>query len=92
MSTVLLSSHRKMSFEHILSDAICLFCFCVVFLNIFTLNQIYILKLVWPKVLIVSHFFTKTYVVFVLSFYGPVNPTVMSSAISLHNHTFTGRA
>ena len=32
-------------------------------------------------------------VLFVLRFYGPVNPMgVMSSAVSLPNHTFTGQA
>ena len=30
--------------------------------------------------------------VFVLRFYGPVNNGVMSSAVSLPNHTFTGQA
>ena len=29
---------------------------------------------------------------FVLRFYGPVNPMSMSSAVSLPNHTFTGQA
>ena len=30
--------------------------------------------------------------VFVLRFYGPVNPMVMLSVFCLHNHTFTGQA
>ena len=35
----------------------------------------------------------KVLCVFVLRLYGPVNPTgVMSSAVSLPNHTFTGQA
>ena len=39
-------------------------------------------------------YFSRKHVIglLVLRFYGPVNPIIMSSAVSLPNHTFTGQA